>query len=28
LLIGCGGGICAENPKSDLTVLPVYWMQW
>jgi type IV pilus assembly protein PilY1 len=28
LLIGCGGGLCSEDPVIGGTIIPVYWMQW
>lgn len=28
LLIGCGGGLCAEDPVVGGTIIPIYWMQW
>lgn len=28
LLIGCGGGLCSEDPVPGGTIIPVYWMQW
>jgi type IV pilus assembly protein PilY1 len=28
LLIGCGGGICSEDPVPGGTIIPVYWMKW
>jgi type IV pilus assembly protein PilY1 len=28
LLIGCGGGLCSEDPLMGGTIIPIYWMQW
>ena len=28
LLIGCGGGLCSEDPVVGGTIIPIYWMQW
>jgi type IV pilus assembly protein PilY1 len=28
LLIGCGGGLCSEDPVAGGTVIPIYWMAW
>jgi type IV pilus assembly protein PilY1 len=28
LLIGCGGGLCSEDPVAGGTIIPIYWMQW
>lgn len=28
LLIGCGGGLCSEDPTLGGTIIPIYWMQW
>jgi len=27
LLIGCGGGLCNEDPVLGGTIIPIYWMQ-
>ncbi|BCA80228.1 PilC/PilY family type IV pilus protein [Desulfuromonas sp. AOP6] len=28
LLIGCGGGLCSENPVSGGTIFQIYWKEW
>ena len=28
LLIGCGGGLCSEDPVVGGTIIPIYWMKW
>jgi type IV pilus assembly protein PilY1 len=28
LLIGCGGGLCSEDPVLGGTIIPIYWMAW
>jgi type IV pilus assembly protein PilY1 len=28
LLIGCGGGLCSEDPVVGGTIIPLYWMNW
>lgn len=28
LLIGCGGGLCREDPVAGGTIIPIYWMSW
>jgi len=28
LLIGCGGGLCSEDPVTGGTIIPIYWMNW
>jgi type IV pilus assembly protein PilY1 len=28
LLIGCGGGLCAEDPTLGGTIFPIYWIKY
>lgn len=28
LLIGCGGGLCSEDPVSGGTIFQIYWKEW
>ncbi|WP_027714762.1 pilus assembly protein [Desulfuromonas sp. TF] len=28
LLIGCGGGLCSEDPVTGGTIVPIYWLSW